>query len=326
MSLIASILLLALTRAEIIERMKAPPVTRVEGLVQVFAECPADMRREYQMPIAVFVGDICRKLAAGANLKLSRFAEPGIAVYLGDVRTNLATSVASRVRRRSDGSAYTRIYLPAPGFVDAGRLRLETVKAFHLAVKGETLDDDGARRALLEADPDLRRADEYDELERWLRGERTTLDDEGCLKLQRKVIAPGVALPEDVLRFASRLFLYPEVFSSPFPDGRRYCDFREAISLVKRDLRLRFIAYAYADDIVAYGAGRTAELNAAAEAYSAFLIELARGRLDEREMNRLLDEADGRLEAAMREARARSGEGGNGGKDEDKQDDHGQHG
>ena len=36
----AAILLFALTRAEIIERLKAPPITDMDGLVQVYADCP----------------------------------------------------------------------------------------------------------------------------------------------------------------------------------------------------------------------------------------------------------------------------------------------
>ena len=42
------IALLALTRAEIIERMRAPVVTQADGMVQVFADCPEDMRRELE--------------------------------------------------------------------------------------------------------------------------------------------------------------------------------------------------------------------------------------------------------------------------------------
>ena len=43
MTLCAAIFAAALTRAEIIERFKAPVATRVDGLVEVFADCPTDM-------------------------------------------------------------------------------------------------------------------------------------------------------------------------------------------------------------------------------------------------------------------------------------------
>ena len=46
--LFAVIAMLALTRAELVARMKAPVLTMSEGLVQVYADCPEDMRIEYQ--------------------------------------------------------------------------------------------------------------------------------------------------------------------------------------------------------------------------------------------------------------------------------------
>ena len=103
MNVLAAILLCALSRAELIERFRAPVVTQVDGLVSVRANCPADMRREYQLPIAGFVSDVCRTLYAGCRIKQKRFAQPGIVVTIGDVRTNV-TNVVSRVQTRSDGS------------------------------------------------------------------------------------------------------------------------------------------------------------------------------------------------------------------------------
>lgn len=302
MSLLASILLLALTRAEIIERMKAPPITRVEGLVQVFADCPANMRREFQMPVARFTGDICRTLANARTAKIGRFREPGVVVHIGDVRTNLLRTVAARAATRPDGSRFTRLYLPAPGFADLDALRLETVKAFFWAVAGQTLTDADARAAWRATDPSFRQAEQYAEIERWLKGEPTEGDDEACLRLTRKVIAPGRAAPADVLRFSSRLYLYPEVYSSPFCGSIPFCSFREAIALSKRDARLRVIAFSRADDIAVLGAGRGEAMNAAAAAYSSFLLELARGKADDARLNRLLDDADLKLAFAMQEA------------------------
>ena len=86
----ASILVLALTRAELLDRLKAPPVTQLDGLVQVYGDCPADMRREYQLPIASYVSDICRRLYAADNMRPQKFTDPGIVVRIGDVRTNIA--------------------------------------------------------------------------------------------------------------------------------------------------------------------------------------------------------------------------------------------
>ena len=49
----AALLLLALTRAEIVQRMRAPVITQSEGLVRVYADCPEDVRREFQkLPFA----------------------------------------------------------------------------------------------------------------------------------------------------------------------------------------------------------------------------------------------------------------------------------
>jgi len=112
--LLASILLLALTRAEILERFKAAPVTKVSGLVQVVADCPADMRREFQGPVATFVADVCRTLYRAENAHERPFVAPGIVVYVGDVRTNVTAVVVkprtrhlparARLRRRRDAA------------------------------------------------------------------------------------------------------------------------------------------------------------------------------------------------------------------------------
>ena len=305
MTLFASFVVLALTRAEIIERFRAAPVTKVEGLVQVVADCPADMRKEFQTPVAGFVADICRTLYRAEKIKETKFDMPGIVVYLGDVRTNV-TDVVVRTKTRDDGTVFTRLYLPAPGFADIAKLRRESTKAFYLAVKGERLDDATADQALRAADPELRAAEEYALLAKWLAGEPVAADDEQLLKLSRSVLRPGIARPEDVTRFASRLFIYPEAYSSPFC-GRYYsCSLREAISLAKQDARIRFLAYAKSPQIVAYGGGRGEKLSDAALAYSEFLRELAAYRKTEAELTALLDDADTKLNVAMEEARLRA--------------------
>ena len=137
MTLVASILMLALTRAEIIERFKNPPVTRADGLVQVFADCPSDMRREYQGPVSSFVAEVCTTLSTALKERPGHFTQPAIIVYVGDIRTN-NSQVVSREQVRPDGSVCTRIRLLAPGFTDTDQLRRETVKAFYRAANGST--------------------------------------------------------------------------------------------------------------------------------------------------------------------------------------------
>ncbi|MGN0855620.1 MAG: hypothetical protein ACI4R9_08900 [Kiritimatiellia bacterium] len=305
MSLLATALVLALTRAEIIERFRAAPVTKVNGLVQVVADCPADMRHEFQSPIAGYVADLCRMLYRAEKTQEMKFENPGLVIYLGDVRTNVAEIVV-RTKKRADGTSFTRLYLPAPGFADLPRLRRESARAFYLAVKGEALDDAAVERALLKADPSLKADDDYAQLARWRAGERVAGDDEQLLQLARSVLVPGIARPEDVLHFASRLFIYPEVYSAPFCGVYSGCSFREAISLAPKDVRIRFLAYAKSPQIVAYGGGRGEKLAAAATAYADFLRELAAYRKTEAELTALLDEADVKLNVAMEEARLRA--------------------
>ncbi len=304
MPVLAAILLAVLTRAEIIERMRAVPVTRLNGLVRVVADCPADMREEFQTPIAGFVSDVCATLYRARREQPKRFADPGIVVYLGEERTN-RTDVVVRRRSRSDGTDFTRIYLPAPAFSDVATLRRETVKAFHLAVLGEEIGDDAADRALRAADPDLRAADSYAELARWLKGEPVEKDDEHYIRLSRSVLKPGAAYPADVLRFASRLHFYPEAFSAPFCGRHASCTFREAIDLAREDARIRFLAYAKSPQVVLYGGGRGEALSDASVAYSEFLRELAAYRKTPEELRGMLADADEKLNVALEEARHR---------------------
>ena len=294
--------MLALSRAEVIDRFKAVPIVKVEGLVQVVADCPADMRREYQNPIASFVADVCRTLYRETNERERKFEQPGIVVYVGDVRTNVA-EVVVKPKTRADGTVFTRIYLPAPAYSDIEKLRLETVKAFFLAVRGETIGDAEAEQALTDADPELRRAQKYRQLEKWLNGEKTGVDDERCLELMRSVLEPGVARKADVLRFASRLYLYPEIYALPFCGKYDSCSFRDAIEIAAQDPNVRFMALAKSSLIVVWGGGRGEELLAAANAYSTFLRELAAYRKSPDELRALLDAADAKLKAAFDAAR-----------------------
>ena len=301
MTVCAAIFAAALSRAEIIERFKAPVATRVDGLVEVFADCPTDMRVEFQQPIASFAAAECVRQYAFARQHRVKFSEPGIVIHIGDVRTNIA-EVASRVMHRPDGSRFTRVYVPAPGYADLAALRREVAKAFFLSVLGREIGDAEADKAVVDADPEARVERSYEELERWREGRPTTAeDDERMMRLARRVIVPGVARRSDVLRFASRLFLYPVSYDMPFGGKCHECTFREAVQLMREDIRVRFAAYDKATEVVLFGGGRGEHLAAAAEAYSKFLFALARGE-GEKELLALLDDADAKLGVAMEEA------------------------
>ncbi|MBR0196779.1 MAG: hypothetical protein IJQ34_01455 [Kiritimatiellae bacterium] len=303
----ASILMLALTRAEIIERFQAPTLTMANGFVQVIADCPADMRREYQGPIASFAGKIGESLQLHERLSggnpSRRFKEPAALVYIGECRTNISEIVVLE-RKHDDGTSFLKIYLTSPAYADLDKFRLEIVKAYYLATKDEHLSDEEAKEALIAADPDLRAQDDYMRLDKWLKGEVAQIeDDEEYLRLARSVIVPGVALPGDVLRFASRLHLYPSAFDAPFAQKYRSCTFAEAIDLADQDPRIRLAAYSKASQIIAYGGGRSEELAAASKAYSEFLLELARFKKPKDDLRILLENAEAKLEIALEEAR-----------------------
>ncbi len=306
MHFFAVILLAVLTRAEIIDRMRAAPMTRVNGLVQVIGFCPPDMRDEYQASVSEFVSELCRKLYHLRHERERRFKTPGIVVCLGDVRTN-CTDVVSRVRQYSDGTPYTRITLPAPGFADMETFRRETIKAFYLAVANETLDDAGADKCFRAAHPELLLADKYADLANWERGAPTEkADDEYYLQMTRKILKPGVAYPSDVLRFAARLYFYPESFAFPFCGKYFACSYRDAIDLVPQEIRLRLLAFAQIQDVIMYGGGRGETLATASLAYADFLRELAAYKKTPEELHKMLDAADEKLKLAFEEARQRA--------------------
>ena len=301
MTLAAAFVVLALSRAEIIDRFKTPPITTVDGLVQVFADCPADMRDEFHMPVSEFVSHLCRELYSVPGSQRRSFKSPGIVVHVGDSRTNDSAVVVRRISR-DDGTRFTRITLPAPGYSDIERMRLETVKAFYFAVAGEDLDDDDAVARLRATDPVLRAEDKYAKLEMVERGD-AVVDDDEYLKLSRTVIMPGSASETDVRRFAARLRLYPEIYSAPFCGKYDSCSFAEAIDLAATDPRIRFHALKKAPEIVVYGGGRGEALSEAANAYSQFLIELAAYKKTPEELKSILADADAKLAKALEEAR-----------------------
>ena len=301
---LCALLLLALTRAEIVQRMRAPVMTQAEGLVRVYADCSEDVRREFQHPVASFASDTAAAMYRGLSMKPMRFASPGVIVHIGDVRTN-DTRVISKVSR-SDGQVVTRIYLKNPATADLARFRIEIVKAFMRSVKGDEISDDEAVTVYRRTDPRMRIADNRERLERWLSGKPSlggkVEDDEEMIGLMRKIIEPGHASRRDVLTFASRLFLYPRSLDEKFAGRYDVLSFRDAVRFAKIDPRVRLRAFPKADEMLIFGGGRGDEMSIASQRYFAFLRELARGERSEDELFRMLDSADAALSAALEKA------------------------
>ena len=292
--LLCLVALLALTRAEIIERMKAPVITQAEGMVQVYADCPEDMRREYQSPVARFAAETVAKLRRGLSIKTERRRSPGIVIHVGDIRTNVNEIVVRAVT--NDTRVFTRIKVRAPAYADLERFRLEVVKAFFRCERSQELTDAEAVRVYRSADPVLRIDDERLALEDWFCRGRGS-DEEG-FRLMRKILKPGFASRRDVLFFASRLFLYPPQYDLKFADGSDVVSFRDAVSLSRRDPLLRIVAAVRANSLPIFGGGRGPSLAEAAEAYRIFLLELAKGEKTDERLLEILDEADVRLNIA----------------------------
>ena len=286
-----AILFAALTRAEVIDRFLAPPIVQVDGLVQVRAECNAEMRREFQIPVASYASDICRHLYSADKLKERHFASPGIVIVIGEVITNLPT-VVMRPETRDDGSKWTKILVPAPGYADRQALGLAVVKGYCRAVHSLDLDDAAALTKIRSAFPELKLEDDYRSLKEWYDGQRGKEDDEKFLKLQRSVLQPGVASRHDVEIYASRLYLYPPTYDDKFC-GRFDCvSFREAIALSKIDPRIRLAAYHKIQEVMLFASGRGEKMSAAGVAYGAFLNELFQYKKTEAELTALLNAAD----------------------------------
>ena len=297
--LLLSLALLALTRAEIIERFKAPVVTQSDGLVKVYANCPEDMRREFQSPIARFAADTVQMLYRGLAKKPVRFDHPGIVITVGDIRTNVTTVTSQALT--NDNCVVTRIRVLSPGYADLGQLKIEVVKAFYRSVEGCELDEDEAVAAYRRADPVLRVWDERQKLEDWLDGCGTTNDEEG-LKLMRRVFEPGKASRRDVLIFASRLFLYSPQLDVRLAGKYTCLSFREAVRYAKIDPLTRLVAFYKANEMPVLGGGRGEDLAAAAMDYRTFLLEFAKAEKSEEELLELLDAADVKLNMALEKA------------------------
>ena len=295
MVLFSTVLVLALTRAEMLERFRAPIVTQAEGLVQVYADCPEDMRKEYQTPIARFAAETVKTVYRGLAKKSERFEKPRILIHIGDVRTNVA-DVAVQVSTNED-RVVSRIRVKAPGYADLYQLRLEVIRAFFRGVEKREVTEQEAVAAYRKGDPALRVIDERLKLEDWLEG-RGTKDDEEGLRMMRRVFEPGKSSPRDILIFASRLYLYPPQHDIRFLGRFDRLSFREAVRFGRRDPIVRLVAHRKALELPVLGGGRSPELTAAANAYQAFLFELAKGEKDEKELKRLLGAADEQLNVA----------------------------
>lgn len=301
MILLAAIAVLALTRAEIIERMKTPIVTRADGLIKVYADCPEDMCREFQVPIAGFAANTAQTLYHGLGMKPRSFTKPGIVIHIGDVRTNVSEVVARVVT--NDSRVVTRLYVRSPGYVNLDFFKLQLVKAFYRCVQGEEITDEEAVENYRKADPSLRTQDEKSELVSWLAGRPG--DDEEYITRMRKVFEPGQASTIELLIFASRLFLYPDAFDRPFMGEAHSLSFRQAVKGAKRDPRVRVAAFVKSADMVIFTGGRGDAVKEMGAAYSKFLVELSKDELSEKELLELLEEADTKLNVAFEEARKR---------------------
>lgn len=293
MLLLTSVLLLALSRAELIARFKAPVITQADGMIKVYADCPEDMRSEYQVPVARFATETVRVFDRQQRRE-GKFTEPHIVIHLGDVRTNRTDVLA---RAETNGThVLTRITLPSPAFADLTQFRIAVIRAYFRAIRGEELTDEAALDAFRATDPEVRRADERARREAFLREGRG--DHEQGLELIRKIISPGRATRSDVLIFASRLFLYPPYRCLPFVGRYDKLSFREALDFARIDPRVRVVAYAKAGELPAFGGGRGETLQRAAYAYMDYLLALAEGKRDDEELKDLLEMADGLLNAA----------------------------
>ena len=298
MGLLATVLLLALSRAELVERFKAPVLTQAEGLVKVYAACSSDVRREYQSPVARFAGETVTRLAGAARRRLTRATRPGIVLHLGDVRAN-RSDVVTRVTTNAT-QVVTRLFLPNPAQTDLEALRTEIVRAYFRVVEQRELSLEAAREAFRMTDPNYRIAGERRRLEGWLT--RAEGPDEAGFRLLYRVMTPGRLSRIEARVFASRLRLYPRTFDQLFMGLFRVLSFREAITCAKADPRIRLAAFDKANLLPVFGGGRGPDLPAATDAYRAFLLALASGEKSEDELKDLLETADTKFNVAYETA------------------------
>lgn len=298
MLLAALVFAAALSRAERIERFKAPVLTQAEGHVRVFANCAPDLRREFQSPIARFAGETVAALANASRRRLARVREPSMTLHLGDARTNDASVVA---RVSTNGvRVLTRIFIPSPAFADVEALRTEVARAYFRAVEGREVAPADALEAFRLTDPGYRVARERQELADWLLRAKGP-DDEG-LRLLTHVFRPGQLSEIEARVFASRLFLYPSTQDRKFLGRFESLDFRAAIDAAKVDPFVRIAAAEKANTMPVFGGGRGAALQEAADAFRAFLLALASGRYTDDALRDALENAETKLGVAFEDA------------------------
>ena len=299
MALFATVLLLAISRAEMVERFKAPVLTQADGFAKVYATCSVDIRREYQAPVARFAGETLTALARAAKQPFARADSPRVIIHLGDVRTNRA-DVVVRVAT-NDAAVVTRLYLPSPAHADLARLRLEIVRAYCRAREGVELTDAEAGERWRMTDPDYRLARDRRRLQDWL--EKGAGDVDEGLRLLYRVFRPGTLSRIEARVFASRLWLYPPSFAEPFAGRFDALSFKDAIRYAKDDPAIRRAARQKADEMPVFGGGRGDKLKDAAAIYRVFLMSLADEKTSSEDLETILEVADMALNLAYEEAK-----------------------
>lgn len=306
---LATILLLALTRAEIIQRMRAPVVTQSDGLIKVYANCDEDIRSDYQSSVAGFAANTVKMLYDGLRRKSLRQESPSIVILLGNERTN-NTEVVTKVATNDNG-VVSRIYLKSPAYADVDNFRAEIVRAFYRAIEQRELSREEARKVYRSSDPAFRIADERARLEAWLKG--TPLEDdapkntseeeifaatERNLARMRKIYTPGTASRRDIMTFASRMHLSNATFDEKFIGGYDSLSFDDAIRFVKVDPLVKLAALRKVMELSVISGGRGEYLQNAGRAYGEFLAQLVKGEKSDKELEELLEQAHLKLRAA----------------------------
>ena len=233
-------------------------------------------------------------------MRSERSSKPQIVLHLGS-STNQDASVSVRVTT-NDNFVVTRLYLSNPAVTDLQRLREEIVCAFSRAICKKEIAVEEARLLYRRSDRAFVIEEQRQALRDWKNG-KGKLDDEEALRLFRKVLEPGVATKEEVLTFASRLYLYMPQYDLKFPGRNDKLSFAEALEWVSFDPRIRLLAAAKADEVEIFGGGRGKRLSAAAQGYSQFLRELATGEKNVNELKDILEDAEAKLAYALEGAK-----------------------
>jgi hypothetical protein len=289
-----------LSRADWIERLKAPSVIKNEGLIEVSGFCDPQVRSEFQLPVAANASRICDELCDELKIKPVKYKKSRIFIVLGDnLTTNNEVSVS--YSKLDSGEIYAKIRLPSPGYADIEKFSREVSRAFFTAINNRTISDSELEVLLRNANPALRLDDDYKALDDWSKKGiyRKGWTDEDYLKLLRKVKKPGSYRKEDVLVFSSRLYLYPEHFAEPFCGTYFLCTFKDAIKYAKIDINVRKAALAKSSELLVFGSGRGDKFAKMAKSYSNFLLALASGKASESVLEEILKIADRQLNEVM---------------------------